>query len=247
MRCAEFELRLNDVLDQRLWLDSDLALAEHARHCQPCASLAASYEAMIHGLEQAKIPESSFELSARVLAALASTSSNSDGPDVLRGSFAASQAPLQLPGSIVSLSHWRLPLAGFALAASVIVAVAIWKSSAPEAPASKLGPSFIAARGHESPAHSAAAPAPAASIDATTPDPYRELAEETTQSLVTAMKLFPRVRGATEEPTSDALADPASAWVHGVSDGLKPVTRTTAGAVNSFFDLLAGGGEGSSS
>jgi hypothetical protein len=79
------------------------------------------------------------------------------------------------------------------------------------------------------------------------PDPYRELAEETTQSLVTAMKLFPRVRGAAEEPTSDALADPASAWVHGVSDGLKPVTRTTAGAVNSFFELLAGGGEGSSS
>jgi hypothetical protein len=247
MRCAEFELRLNDVLDQRRWLDSDLALAEHARRCQPCASLAASYEAMIHGLEQAKIPEASCELSARVLAALAPTSSNSDRPDVVRGSFAASQAPLQSAGSIVNLSHWRLPLAGFALAASVMVAVAIWKSSALPAPAVKLGPSSLAAHGHDSPVKSAAAPDPAASGEATMPDPYRELAEETTQSLVTAMKLFPRVRGAAEEPTSDALADPASAWVHGVSDGLKPVTRTTAGAVNSFFELLAGGGEGSSS
>jgi hypothetical protein len=79
-----------------------------------------------------------------------------------------------------------------------------------------------------------------------TPRPYQGLAAETSQTVAVAMQLLPGVGGSTKDGR-DAAAEPASDWVHGVADGLKPVTGPTAGAVNSFLELLAAGGGGSRS
>jgi hypothetical protein len=49
MRCAEFEARLNDVLDERVEPAADAVLAEHAERCPRCAELAASHELLLEG------------------------------------------------------------------------------------------------------------------------------------------------------------------------------------------------------
>jgi hypothetical protein len=50
MRCDEFEVRLNEVLDQRREPGSDVGLAQHMRQCGECRSLANSYQAVLQGL-----------------------------------------------------------------------------------------------------------------------------------------------------------------------------------------------------
>jgi hypothetical protein len=49
MRCAEFEARLNDVIDERAEPAADAVLAEHAERCPRCAELAASHELLLEG------------------------------------------------------------------------------------------------------------------------------------------------------------------------------------------------------
>jgi hypothetical protein len=49
MRCAEFEARLNEVLDERAEPAADAVLTEHAEHCPRCAELAASHELLLEG------------------------------------------------------------------------------------------------------------------------------------------------------------------------------------------------------
>jgi hypothetical protein len=73
------------------------------------------------------------------------------------------------------------------------------------------------------------------------------MATDASDSVAIAMRLFPGVGAMANESTDGEGDAQASQWMHGVSDGLKPVTSTTASAVSSFFELLAGGDEGSRS
>lgn len=57
MRCADFEVRLNEVLDERQPISSAADLNEHIRECRECRYLARSYEAIFAGLREAVIPE----------------------------------------------------------------------------------------------------------------------------------------------------------------------------------------------
>jgi hypothetical protein len=50
MHCVEFERRLNELLDDRLPLDSDLELAAHADECGQCAELLAGHELLLRGM-----------------------------------------------------------------------------------------------------------------------------------------------------------------------------------------------------
>ncbi len=243
MRCAEFESRLNEVLDERLGLDSDPELVDHAQRCQPCRSLASSYEAIVTGLEQAKLPEASPALTARIVSALPASAAESARPDVIRGSFGARRPSLPSSDGKRRGSGWRRTLVGLAAAAALLVAVSLrWNAADRGQRPAGPEPGSIAVRSDASPQGAEVAPAPPSASD-----PYRALAAETSNSVSTAMRLFPGVSGTAEDAAGNSNDAQASGWVHGVSDGLRPVTRTTTSAVHSFFELLAGGDEGSRS
>lgn len=245
MRCAEFETRLNEVLDERLWLDSDPELVDHAQRCQPCRSLASSYEAIVTGLEQAKLPEASPALTARIVSALPASATESARPDVIRGSFGAHLPSLPSSDGKRRGAGWRRTLVGLAAAAALLFAVSLrWNAAGPGERPAGPEPGSIAVRSDASPPGAKVAPAPA---PPSASDPYRALAAETSNSVSMAMRLFPGVSGMAGDAAGSSNDAQASGWVHGVSDGLRPVTRTTTSAVHSFFELLAGGDEGSRS
>lgn len=251
MQCAEFESRLNDLLDQRRWLDADPHLAEHVRGCSECRHLAAAYEAVVVGFEQSQIPDCRPNLTDRVLADYA----------------AASKSEKLTPAG-----HWAQRAAATAnrswtfaaLAAAVLLAVALrWAA----------GPALISP-GRPLPAQGDRAAADEMRTDGSlvvrevaplevgdapeefdpqleqgerSGDAYGGLAAEASQSFAVALQLFPGVGSDPNESRERAANDPAADWIHDFSDGLKPVTRPTAGAVNSFLQLLASGDEGSRS
>jgi hypothetical protein len=254
MQCAEFESRLNDVLDQRRWLDADPRLAEHVRRCSECRNLAAAYEAVVVGLEQSRIPQLSLDLTERVLADCSAAAGSQPQPPLTPA------GRLEQPAAPRTNRSWALA----ALAAAVLLAVALrWAVGL----AQKLP-------GQELPAHGDRAVA--ADVKTTgdslaerdslpfeireapiAPDPqsirnddsvggYGGLAAETSQTFAVALQLFPGIGGDRNED-EHATNEPASDWMHGLSDGLKPVTRPTAGAVNTFLHLLASGDEGARS
>lgn len=112
MRCEDFEIRLNDVLDERRTLASDAELAEHARRCGACGELARGYEELLAGLSH-ELPPAPIWLAER----------------------AVEEALLKPPGD-QSRPRFieRLPL--FALAASVLIAAGVmwWNGSRQQVP-----------------------------------------------------------------------------------------------------------------
>jgi hypothetical protein len=255
MRCAEFESRLNELLDERLWLDADSSLAEHAQTCSECCKLAASYEALVVGLNQTRLPQPGADLTSRILANVASRTAGSPRDEAVGVPFGRI-SPASAEGRSARWSTSRIGVAVAAMAAAVLLAVAMRWGAVDPAKQPGQNQDLLAAR--QKPGDKVAAKTPdaaalkqAAAKANTTPreklDPYRGLAAETSQSFGMAMQLLPGL-GASAKNAGDATAaEPASGWVHGVSDGLKPVTRPTAGAVNSFLELLATGDGGSRS
>jgi hypothetical protein len=67
MQCAEFEDRLNRLLDHRLAPEDDAALTDHAHDCEECASLFHAQQRLFVGLKQSRV-QASVELAARVVA-----------------------------------------------------------------------------------------------------------------------------------------------------------------------------------
>lgn len=67
MRCEDFEVRLNEVLDERRPISSEPDLGEHIQDCVECRWLARSYEAVFAGLREAVIPAEPAWVSRRVL------------------------------------------------------------------------------------------------------------------------------------------------------------------------------------
>ena len=258
MRCAEFESRLNGVLDRRLWLDADPPLAEHAQTCGECRALAACYEAVVAGLSQARLPQPSSELTSRVLADVAPRPA-SPRPDEAAGGVLRRISPVapgrrRLARSISS----RGVIAVAAMAATVLVAVVMRWGQLDPARQPRRNQEPLAARQAPGDRVSAGTPGQPALTQATpshapnkTPrnkrSPYQGLAAETSQTVAVAMQLLPGVGVSAIDDGDAAAAEPASDWVHGVADGLKPVTEPTAGAVNSFLELLATGDGGSRS
>ena len=71
MRCAEFETRLNDLLDHRVRPDADESLCAHARKCRPCGDMLYAQELLFEGLLGQSRPDAPSDLAGRVLAELA--------------------------------------------------------------------------------------------------------------------------------------------------------------------------------
>ena len=57
MKCNEFEIQLNAVLDDRLQVERDAALVGHARQCAACAELLAATGQWLDGVGSLRVPE----------------------------------------------------------------------------------------------------------------------------------------------------------------------------------------------
>ena len=70
MRCVEFEMRLNDLLDERVLPGSDPILDSHVAECAECAELLSAHLALLDGAETLAswLPQS--DLAVRVAAEL---------------------------------------------------------------------------------------------------------------------------------------------------------------------------------
>jgi len=73
MRCADFETRLNEVLDERGSVEVDPQLSAHAQNCPDCSGLLAGCSALLDGLDARMTPQPPVELADRVLKQSASS------------------------------------------------------------------------------------------------------------------------------------------------------------------------------
>jgi len=121
MRCAEFESRLNDLLDERAEPAADAVLAEHAQRCPRCAELATSHELLLEGTRlMPKVelrPIERATLAKRVSAAMA-TGEQSFRPGTVE---LANRQPLALGAS----RRPSLAMMGLAVAVAAAVLIAV--------------------------------------------------------------------------------------------------------------------------
>ena len=68
MRCDEFEIRLNELLDRRERPELDAPLCAHARECDACGETLFAHELLFEGLVGQSRPQPPADLSERVLA-----------------------------------------------------------------------------------------------------------------------------------------------------------------------------------
>jgi hypothetical protein len=230
MQCDEFEARLNELLDERLNPAADDQCAEHAQSCRSCRGRLHAYRAVLAGI--ACSPEAKeTDLAARVVAELA-------GPAVVRGgAFRASRL---------------LPLLPAATAALLLAASWHWlRSGGTERTAAPTG----------RPVRETARPAgrewrTTGRIVETEPTitdlarqatrNYRSLAHDTRRSVSTALEIVPGV-GAVEAGIDDPAPRSSSGWTSGLTEGLKPLARSTSGSLGALLRAVTVSGEDSHS
>lgn len=71
MNCDSFEMRLDELLDERLPPDSDIELNEHADGCPQCARLMADHQSLLEAVELLARPRMHAGLAAQVLEQMA--------------------------------------------------------------------------------------------------------------------------------------------------------------------------------
>lgn len=76
MHCVRFEMRLNELLDQRVSPAADRELLDHAQDCPECAELLAGHDLLTSGLERFE-PSVAPDFSVRVAAQFADESRRS--------------------------------------------------------------------------------------------------------------------------------------------------------------------------
>jgi hypothetical protein len=102
MHCVQFEVRLNQLLDDRRDPDSDLELADHARECSDCADLLVGHEMLLQGVATEKLdePAAGRDFAVRVAAEVAGSARDSSW----------------------RRWNWTIPT----IAAALLLAVAVW-------------------------------------------------------------------------------------------------------------------------
>ena len=69
MHCVRFEMRLNQLLDERSPLDADRELAAHAHECPECADLLSGHELLLEAVDGMAAPSVGADFAVRVAAA----------------------------------------------------------------------------------------------------------------------------------------------------------------------------------
>ncbi len=68
MRCEEFEIRLDELIDSRTRPSADAALVAHASQCANCERLLRDYESLLDGVVNMPMPSVPAGLPLRVVA-----------------------------------------------------------------------------------------------------------------------------------------------------------------------------------
>jgi hypothetical protein len=122
MNCSEFEIRLNDVLDQRELPQYDELLVGHAQTCRDCQQRLAAQEALFAGLELFDPPALSPRFAQRVL-------HDARAPQIAVASHHAERSSWNWP-AIATLLAWA---AAVLLALTVGFRMSEWGNPSPDA------------------------------------------------------------------------------------------------------------------
>ncbi len=222
MKCGEFEVRLDEILDERRRPEWDSRLHEHCDSCQRCRDLAAAYGVLLEGVSTLDMPEAPGDLAVRVLDAY------------------------QVRPRSDAIAAWAAAV--FSSAAAVLVAFFLTRDANRELVAVAPSPAPASVqqveRGEQvkfDPARWKSVPllgavfASATDNDAST-DPYAELAKETGRGLANVVLMMPGVAGprGVRPPEPPYGSQGASIWPAQMSDELRPVTES----VNETFNLI---------
>lgn len=223
MNCDAFELQLNNVFDSGLAPEADAELADHARQCAGCRELQQTYVQMLSALSALPTPQPAAGFAARVVAACkvqpaataAAAAPRSDG-------FSGLAAQLRLA------TPWAM-----ALAAGLLIVV--WGFRAPPPSGGSAGGPDLATAQVEPSA------AVVAAVDRSPPPPasLREVA-----LLVPGLSLpepSPAEQDlASADESSLSAHDSANRrdWTQDLSSGLKPLARSTSGALDLILGAL---------
>jgi hypothetical protein len=139
MQCVEFEMRLNELLDERVAPVSDVLLADHAGACGKCSQLLAASELLLEGVES--LP--AVHLCSAERHALAYRVVADVGSGALSAFPANGEVELATRRTAVVVSHARPPLAliGFSLAAAAAILIAGFAWNRADRPIAEHDPS----------------------------------------------------------------------------------------------------------
>jgi hypothetical protein len=225
MKCEEFEVHLNEILDERRRPEWDEQLRLHGEGCRGCRDLAAAYGVLFEGFFALPAPQAPADLSARVLEQLQARPLVSPRLAVLGAIFSTAAAVLvaallmrgnglldrnagdqvaQAPAAIAPLPTGDHPLHWDEL--SDVPFVGPWLAALNNPPGS---------------------------------DPYANLAEDTGQGLALIVLRMPRVAGPQGvRPPTPATGYGTSVWPLQVSEELRPVTESMTETFNLLLDAL---------
>jgi hypothetical protein len=223
MQCDQFETRLNDRLDAGrspvliagcspvFDAAADADLVAHAQQCASCRSLATAFGAVIEGAGQLPALLAPIDMASRVVNELAEPESK------------------ELAGRTRWSTTRRTTYQLLAVAAALLVAVSLWLLRHRDENRTIV----------RQPAAEQAAPIQHLATAAT--GQYRDLAVQTRDSLASALLILPGegLLG-TNQPTptaaDESLIDPQ--FGRAVTAGFEPLTRSTAGALDSLWQAL---------
>lgn len=241
MQCDEFEARFQSSLDARQLPELDQALAGHAQACAPCRELLAGWSCVDRGLAEDSLPEPTVDLTALVLRAMGRNENDRDstgsaptpGAGLPRGTI-----PLQFPRSRprhARAGRWVLVAAA---AAAVLAGATFW----PRQRSEELVVPKVADAPHDRDSDPALG-----TLAREATSSYLDLARETRNSLDEALTVVAVVADRTALPDQNGVEAPeaaranalqAASWVRDVTDGLKPLARSTSGALDSLMLVI---------
>ncbi len=212
MNCVWFEMRLDELLDERMPPDSDPELNEHAEHCSHCAQLLADHQALLEAIEVLVWPEARADLAARILAEVASEPVST--LSVLHHADAGQQAE-SAQRSLLRAATW---IAG-TMAAALLIGLGVMEWNRPHAavPVADSKSPGISERsfGAEHPVADAVAE----------------------RRGLLAIQSVSEVQW----PTTTSLISPQQrVLMEQMTDGLKPVTHSMSAALNALRHTLPG-------
>jgi len=256
MKCEEFEVRLNQILDVRREPEADRELMEHAVTCQACGRRSAALLKALTVLSARPLPLPSARLLDRVLAEVRPPVVRPSGKKWTRSSrpltFVAAAAVLAAAAWLVgnwSRQHFAARVSGQRQQTPL--------AGQQPSPVGEPHQTRLTNRDHEHlpaqrqrrragpnsgqrPAENVP-PLPKLALDAT--DTYRDLAEETRASLAAALLALPRLTPAAGEPLEPSqqptllvqAGAAATGWMKPVA---APIGRSTSQALRSLMVVV---------
>jgi len=219
MKCAEFEDRLNQALDERRRPEWDAELRLHCEHCAACRDLAAAYGVLLEGFYALATPEPPADLAIRVV-------------DEMRSRPATTRR--------ISLAAALL-----ATAAAALFVIPLWQANrSGEDPAPRSRPLAVNSTRQHDKARAGWNDVDSLPVvgqvlvsmrdDDRTTDPYEELAKRTGQGLANVVLYMPSIGSTPGMIAPGSVVSGEPTWPQRMSEGLKPVTES----VSETLDLL---------